>query len=63
MFGYEVSFKIRPLATISIEYVDFWAKIYLIFYPYLGNSTTHITVPDQCQFLQKFGRMEDQEVS
>ena len=30
--------------TISCEYIDFWAKIYLISYPSHGNSTTHITI-------------------
>ena len=29
---------------ISSEYVDFWAKIYLILYLSLGNSITHITI-------------------
>ena len=29
---------------IFLEYVDFWSKIYLIVYPFLGNLTTHITI-------------------
>ena len=28
----------------SLEYVDFWAKIYLILHPSLEKLTTHITV-------------------
>jgi hypothetical protein len=29
---------------ISFEYVDFWPRIYLNLYPYLGNLITHIAI-------------------
>ena len=28
----------------SLEYVDFWPKLYLILYPFLENLTTDVTI-------------------
>jgi hypothetical protein len=27
-----------------VQYADFWATMYLVLYPFLGNLTTHITI-------------------
>ena len=39
---YESTLCLSQNSIISLEYVDFWS-MYLILYPSLGNSTTHIT--------------------
>ena len=36
--------KLFELNKESFEYVDFWAKFEIIFYPSLGNLTTHIAI-------------------
>ena len=43
---------------LFFEYVDFWANIYLILYPSLGNSTTHITI-QQAAFVSNLEDHED----
>ena len=38
-----------------LENIDFWLKIYLIVYPSLENSTTHITIIMRIPKLKQFG--------
>ena len=38
--------SIHRIKQFSLIIIDFWPEICLIFYPSLGNFTTHITISD-----------------
>ena len=40
---FSTTFRYSQYSMISIKYVDFWPN-YIILYPFLGNSATHIII-------------------